>query len=195
MKKNLLGFAAAAVVLLGALNAQADDVKPYIDVHVGPVITSDSDVGSSTASYDPGIAAGFAVGLDFDLLRLEAKADYKQADIEKFGSANVTGNLSLWTYMIDAHLVPPIDFPAKPYILGGVGFATADVDDFTGSPVGAQRDTKFAYEIGGGIGYDIKRDVTMDVSYRYLKASDFEFDGTSWSYSSTNVLFGVRYSF
>lgn len=196
MKKTIVGFAAAAVVVSGMLCVEAEaEAIPYFDVHAGPVVTSDSDAGSSTVSYDPGIGAGAALGLDFEFMRLEARVDYKQADLEKFGSTDVTGALSLWTYMVNAHLVAPVDFPAKPYVLGGAGFATADIDNFTGSPAGDASDTTFAYELGGGIGYDIKRDVTLDVSYRYLKASDFEFNGTNWSYSSNNVMFGVRYSF
>jgi opacity protein-like surface antigen len=171
----------------------AADVRPYVEAHVGAVFGSDNDFGTGKVSYDPGVVAGGAIGLDFDVLRVEANVDYRRADIAKYLSSNVNGELQLLTYMVNGHLVAPLKFPVKPYLLGGVGFATAFVSDFAGSPSGKQSNTRFAYELGAGIGFEIKRNVTLDFNYRYLGVSDFDLKNTSFSYSANNVLFGVRY--
>jgi opacity protein-like surface antigen len=195
MKKILFCLGLIFLSTLSNNIVQAADVRPYLEAHVGPVISGDSDMGISKVSYDPGFVAGGALGLDFELLRIEANVDYRRADISKFASNNVNGDLQLITYMVNGHLVAPIPFPVKPYILGGVGFATAFISDFVGSSTGKANNTKFAYELGAGIGYEIKRNVTLDVNYRYLGTSDFDFKGNKFSYSANNVLFGIRYSY
>ena len=195
MRKILVSI--GILILTSASNsfAQAADVRPYIEAHVGAAIGNDSDVGSSKVSYDPGLVAGGALGLDFEMLRIEANIDYRRADISKFSTNNGNGDLQLLSYMINGHLVAPLPYPLKPYLLGGVGFATAFVNNFAGAPSGRQSNTRFAYEVGAGIGFDIKRNVTLDMNYRYLGVSDFDLSGTKFSYSANNVLIGVRYSY
>lgn len=189
------GIVALAATVLWFGPAQATDVRPYLEGHVGAAISSDGTFGGKTISYDPGLVAGGALGLDFDLLRVEANIDYRRADISKYGANNVNGDLQILSYMVNGHLIAPVAFPVKPYVLGGVGFATAFISNFAGSPGGEQSNTRFAYELGAGFGYDIQRNVTLDVSYRYFGTSDFDFSGTRLDYSANNILFGVRYSY
>jgi opacity protein-like surface antigen len=98
--------------------------------------------------------------------------------------------MQLMSYMLNAHLVAPVKFEAKPYLLGGLGFATAYVDKPSKG-----NDTKLAYEVGVGIGLEVKRNLALDFSYRYLGASDFDINGAIMPYSSNNILLGVRYSY
>lgn len=195
MKKIFLSIAALLLTSVSAHVAHATDVRPYLEAHAGAVVGNDSTMGSGKVSLDPGFVAGGAFGLDFDLLRIEANVDYRRADIAKYASIATNGDLQLVSYMVNGHLVAPVPYPVKPYLLGGVGFATAFVSNFAGSPSGKQSNTRFAYELGAGIGFEIKRNVTLDMNYRYLGTSDFDFSGTKFSYAANNVLFGVRYSY
>jgi opacity protein-like surface antigen len=195
MNTIVSSIAALVVTVLWFGPAQATDVRPYLEGHVGAVISSDGDFGSTTISYDPGLVAGGALGLDFERLRVEATIDYRRADMSRFNSHSVSGDLQLFSYMVNGHLVAPVAYPVKPYVLGGVGFATAFISNFAGSPGGEQSNTRFAYELGAGFGYDIQRNVTLDVTYRYFGTSDFDFNGTRLDYAANNVLFGVRYSY
>jgi opacity protein-like surface antigen len=193
MKKILLTIACMLLTSLCTTFAHATDARPYIEAHIGPVIGNDSTLGPGKVTFDPGFVAGAAVGVDFELLRLEANVDYRRANISKYSSITSSGDLQLASYMVNGHLVAPLPYPVKPYLLGGVGFATAFMSNFRALPGGGQNSTRFAYELGVGIGYDIKRNVTLDMNYRYLGTSDFDFGGTRFSYSANNVLFGVRY--
>jgi opacity protein-like surface antigen len=193
MKKTLLSIGLLLLTSLCPNFVHATDARPYIEAHVGPVIGNDSTLGPGKVTFDPGFVAGAAVGMDFELLRIEANVDYRRAKISKYSSIPASGDLQLASYMVNGHLVAPLPYPVKPYLLGGVGFATAFMSNFATLPGGRQNSTRFAYELGAGVGFDIKRNVTLDVNYRYLRTSDFDFSATKFSYSSNNVLFGVRY--
>ncbi|MBK5276852.1 MAG: porin family protein [Desulfuromonadales bacterium] len=195
MNKILVSIVVMFLAVLCSNHVYATDVRPYLEAHVGAVFSADSNLGTDKVTYDPGLVAGGALGLDFEFLRIEANIDYRRADISKVSSNNVNSDLQLLSYMVNGHLVAPLQFPVKPYLLGGVGFATAFVSDFAGSSSSKQSNTRFSYEVGAGVGYEIKRNVTLDINYRYLGVSDFDFNGTRFSYSANNVLFGVRYSY
>ena len=193
--KTILSITAVFFTVLCCGSAHATDVRPYLEAHVGAAVSSNGDLGTKSVSYDPGFAAGGAIGLDFELFRIEGNIDYRRADISKMDSTSVSGDLQLLSYMVNGHLVAPLQSPVKPYLLGGVGFATAFISDFAGLPSGKQSNTRLAYQLGLGIGYEIKRNVTLDANYRYFGTSDFDFNGTKLNYSANNVLFGVRYSY
>ena len=196
--RRVLIFCAAIVALVTAGTAHAKDVRPYFTLEVGAAVNSESTVtGDVKSSFDPGLAAGAAVGLDFEAVRIEAEFGYRKSDISEVKALGVTatpsGNLQVMTYMVNAYLVAPLDSPLKPYLVGGAGFATGSLSSILGLP--SANDTKFAYQGGVGVGFDIKRNITLDASYRYLATSDFSFNDDKWSYGSHNMLFGVRYSF
>lgn len=138
MKKVLCSFGVMIITSMCNDIGHAADVRPYLDAHVGAVVTVDSNLGNSKVSSDPGFVAGGAIGLDFELLRIEANIDYRRTNISKFASNNVNSDLQLLSYMVNGHLVAPLPLPVKPYLLGGVGFATAFISDFAGSPQGSK---------------------------------------------------------
>lgn len=79
----------------------------------------------------------------------------------------------------------------RPYLGGGVGFGRAKLDDFQQDNVmPAQRqepqgggaevprqgeDSVFAYQLGAGINWDVWRNFTLGLDYRYLQTQDFDF--------------------
>lgn len=79
----------------------------------------------------------------------------------------------------------------RPYVGGGVGFARAKLDDFQQDNIPPQQrqeplgggaenprqgeDSVFAYQLGAGINWDVWRNFTLGLDYRYLKTQDFDF--------------------
>ncbi|KAF0215514.1 MAG: hypothetical protein FD174_4108 [Geobacteraceae bacterium] len=141
------------------------------------------------------------LGLDFGVGRVEAEVAYQRNDIDKIEESGseerIDGNLQVVSYMVNGHLNVPLNVPVKPYITAGVGFATADRSELKQKVVkvgDAVKSTKFAYQAGIGVCYDLTTHITLDGSYRYLVA-DFDFTGSSFEYGSHNILLGVRYNF
>ena len=58
-----------------------------------------------------------------------------------------------------------------------------------------QDDTVFAWQLGVGVGYELTKAMSLDVGYRYLGSSDFEYGSTNIELGSHNVTAGVRYTF
>lgn len=85
-----------------------------------------------------------------------------------------------------------------PYIGGGIGFANVNVGD--GNVGGVQvwaddDDTVFAYQLAIGTGFDVTKELTIDLGYRYYATQDPSFELVDAEYSSHNVMVGLRYRF
>ena len=76
-----------------------------------------------------------------------------------------------------------LGWAVTPYIGGGVGmfFISVKEPSSTGIDLVDDHDTVFAYQLGGGIGYDVAmlkdRPVTVSLDYRYFDPSDPRFEG------------------
>lgn len=197
------------VLLLGSLitltaavaaAAGATDVRPYVSAHIGAAITPDSSLtGGGNMSYDIGFGTGAALGLDFDRMRVEIEFDYKNSGISEISATpGASGEFMLYDYLLNAYYTFPLDSELKPFLTAGAGFATASVGDITtgsGKVFNRNSNTQFAYQAGAGVSYELKRDVALDLSYRYLGTSDFDFQGTKLGYGVHNTLLTLRHSF
>jgi opacity protein-like surface antigen len=56
-------------------------------------------------------------------------------------------------------------------------------------------DTVFAYQVGVGMSFDISEKTSLDLRYRYLGASDPEYDGMELEYSGHSIICGLRFYF
>ncbi|MCW5749744.1 MAG: porin family protein [Alphaproteobacteria bacterium] len=65
-----------------------------------------------------------------------------------------------------------------PYLMGGIGGAWNNLEDFNTSLGKVQGDSRiaFAWQIGGGISYDITRTLSLDLGYRYVDAGRIRSD-------------------
>jgi opacity protein-like surface antigen len=113
-----------------------------------------------------------------------------------------------------------VDFPIggviRPYVGGGVGFGHLDVDvsfDSAGGseiPIVDDSDWGFAWQVGGGVAFDVSENIAIDVGYRYkrIENADLEADDELevWlasdvandvekDYRSHNILLGLRFGF
>jgi opacity protein-like surface antigen len=83
----------------------------------------------------------------------------------------------------------------SPYIGGGlgVGFVNVDVDAIAGIDLDASGDeTGFAYQLGGGLMWNLADNVALDLGYRWrgVMLEDYEDD-----LNSHNVLLGINFGF
>jgi opacity protein-like surface antigen len=83
----------------------------------------------------------------------------------------------------------------SPYIGGGlgVGFVNIDIDSIGGVGLDASGDeTGFAYQLGGGLMWNLADNVALDLGYRWrgVMLEDYEDD-----LNSHNVLLGINFGF
>lgn len=198
----------AVAVCLMAGTAFAGEGKPYVGVSAVVAIMSDSTLTDSTGaslklSYNPGFALSGVAGYEFgNGLRLEGEANYRQASMDKVYVAGLTGNISsdVWSVgmMANAYFDIKNSSPVTPYFGGGIGFANVNVGDGTinGIRVWSKADdTVFAYQVAVGAGFDVTKELTLDLGYKYYGTQDPKFGLAKADYSSHNLMVGLRYRF
>jgi len=191
MKMNNVVVAGVAMALMMAGNAVAADGKPYAGIAAGVAILDDSTLsdnsGSVELSYNTGYAVSGVVGYEFgNGLRLEGELNYRQADTDKASVAGASASINSDVWSIGMMANAYYDFKNSssitPYI-GGV--QVWEEDD----------DTVFAYQLAVGTGFDVTKELTVDLGYRYYATQDPSFGLVDAEYSSHNVMVGLRYRF
>ncbi len=102
----------------------------------------------------------------------------------------------------------PVGGPFTPFIGGGVGYANTRFNNITpqtGASVGNVsangEDTVFAWSLTAGASYALTKNISLDLSYRYLRFDSIETGSTNNTSINTNdvdnhqVNIGVRYNF
>jgi len=207
MKMKHLVVAGLALALVMTGNAMAADGKPYAGISAGLSMLEDSTLSDSSGSVDLSFNTGYAVsgvvGYEFgNGLRLEGELNYRQADTDKVsvGGLSASINSDVWSIgmMANAYYDFKNSSIVTPYIGGGIGFANVNVGD--GNVGGVQvwsedDDTVFAYQLAVGTGFDVTKELTVDLGYRYFATQDPSFGLADAEYSSHNVMVGLRYRF
>jgi len=133
------------------------------------------------SSYSAGWSLGGAVGASFDNgLRIENELVYRQASARGMNDDqwNLGWLVNLWWEGRNSTRI-------TPYFGGGVGFGRGHV----ASPVSIDNSgSGIAYQAGGGFGYRIHDNVSLDLGYRYFGITDsssnniggIELAGSSW---------------
>lgn len=198
---------------------------PYVSIMGGAAILQDventDDVNAViTSEFDMGFAIVGAGGYGWASgLRVEGEIGYRTNDADQLEltsgfaplngqKAPADGDMTALSFMANV----AYDFQAtpklKPYVMAGAGFANVSADitaALTGIKLVDDDDTVFAWQIGGGLTYEITPKVGIFLDYRYFATADpsFEtdpaFTGTpepfDSEYGSHNVSAGVRVSF
>ena len=147
-------------------------------------------VGTSTeldTEYDRDFGYGASFGYKFsNPLRLELEYHVGENDIKGSNSSLEVESLmgNLW-----------YDFRAgerlRPYVGGGLGMATMDLD-------GVEDDVMIG-QLGAGVNYNLTPRLVLDAGYRYAVSEDPTFDAGSSTleteYESQSLLLGLRYNF
>lgn len=166
-------------------------------------------------SYDLGFVGSLFVGFEVpDLyhgigMRLEGELGYRQAEVDfhtvagtPATSANSFGSTDAFTAM--ANLYADYTLGAlRPFIGGGIGVGRVDFEGHgvTGN-LGVMDNTEngFAWQVSGGVGYDVTADITVEAMVRYQEILGVELVSATGPVShvdlaSTQVLLGARFSF
>lgn len=200
---------AAAVLAIAALTGGAAGAQDYYIKGFGgwtmpdddDFTLNDRDTGTGASSgleYDTGTVLGAGIGYDYSRsLSLEAEYVYRDADARLRGGANGSTESNAW--MVNAlYRFRPLG-PGEavhPYAGGGIGMADLTVEN-AGQTFGS--DYEFAWQLIGGLGYDVTPNVQLFGEARYFVINEESvgnggFDFRS-GYDSFDVLFGASYRF
>lgn len=177
MLRMIVGFVALAVVL-GTAQAKGF----YVTGSFGP----NWDEGAPFAFVDEetGFAGAIAVGThvqSVDGLRLELEASFRSHDITAFGfiplEHDTTAVMVNAVYDVKGLAMGRV----TPYALLGAGYVGTELTLGGVGPLTIENDG-FAWQVGGGLNYQIDERVSAGVGYRYLEAPavdvfGFELDG------------------
>lgn len=214
MKSQTITLPAVYIALLFLYSGTLQAMDVYIAGRAGYSIPDNSELTSSAL---PGVKInlGFkdkyvgaaAVGLRNGAYRTEVEISYQKNNLNSIKASGITinpatvglsGNVSALTTLVNAYYDFDTGSRLKPYITGGVGFTLVDAN-FTVTGVSgvstSDKDTVFAYQIGGGLGYAVTDKITIEAGYRYLSGQDAKFIGDTVSFSSSNITAGVRIHF
>jgi len=170
--------------------------------------------GASAASFKSTYEDGAVYGINFGYgfaggLRPEAGIMYRTNDFKQIttNSTQATTEASgkLESMSVNANIW--YDFfkssdTVRPYIGGGLGASQVSVKDFSvtstaGTTTIDDKQTVFSYQLGAGVGFKVGDSATLSLGYRYLAASDSEFEAdggakVSSDYKHSSVLLGLN---
>jgi opacity protein-like surface antigen len=183
---------------------------PYFGAKIGvnwnssdPSFLTDEIVApGDTVSLDTGftgsIVAGYAFGSRWGMLspRLEVEAGYLNNDVNTIQEDGVgagiaaNGQLNAFYWFTNLLLdIPMSGWGFTPFIGGGVGFANVRLDRVgTVAEPGELNgeDTTFAWNLTAGLSYDISRNVTFDVAYRFVQFNSVNMLNTAGTVTSSD---------
>ena len=148
----------------------------------------------------------FAIGL-----RAEAEIAYRMNDLDQASlagtSIDLEGDTTALSFMGNLWFDFLPDGTIRPFVGGGVGMAQVSLNDVEVPALGGgtfvdDSDMVFAYQLGGGIAFQVAPGLDLTAEYRYFATEnpDFQLEGAGapdaeYEYSSHSVLFGFRYMF
>ena len=157
--------------------------------------------------YDTGYTLGAAVGAAFTPnISMEIEYAYRSADVsitdrdDDDESARANGDTSANAFMFNALYVfdgMGATGAVQPYLGGGIGAANVETS------AGGQdfdAETLLAYQLIGGVGYELNPNVTLYAEGRWFQTESGKFDGPGserfdGEFETFDLLVGIRYVF
>ena len=200
---------------------------PYVSLQAGASFLSDADNAgggvSIESSFDTGFNVGGAIGYGIrnSGIRIEGEVSYRVNDLDNLtvtndggvgaalgvGSLNglslaADGDVSALSGMVNVFYDFQLANSVKPYVGGGIGVARLSINDAAvlGITLVDDDDIVFAYQVGGGVGFEATPTTTIFLDYRYFATADPSFSDVlagafDSEYASHNVSVGIRYNF
>jgi len=205
MKKLLL------TALIAGMSAAPAFAAPYVSGSFGLGFAGNSDfkptVGAEVkdaVKFKTGVPFGAAIGIKEDTFRVEAALGYQTHKVDQMLTgptapgvhvADVTNeSISVLTYMFNGYYDIDLNKSSvSPYVMAGLGGASL-------KPKDGDSKSKFAWQVGAGVGIKAAKELTVDLGIRHLKPGSLDgsaYDNTNgkYSFSYTNILAGIRYDF
>ena len=198
--KKLLVFLVVNVLLFFAVTAFAES-GPYCSLKLGAGWVEDVHKNSygikGEFDFDTGFALGVAAGYDFSPVRVDAEFGWQK---NKFGNLrfayadykynyDVDGDVTNYSFLLNAYYDFNNGSPIT-FILGaGAGTVYIETEDveYAGFEQKDEDDWYFAYQVTAGVGYELNKKMTLEVTYRYLDSEE--------NYTTHNAFVGLRYNF
>jgi outer membrane beta-barrel protein len=202
MIKRLVGVAALGTLAIQALPAQAQEAgKQEVDVYAGALFgddITDRAISGQTPKLDDKVTFGLRYAYSItDPLAIELSVGRSPNSVTKLGGGDI--DLDLTTVDLDAVWNFNTGSGFVPYVLAGVGYASADLDRRINGTVGAQPvsitdDNGFTLNAGVGAKYFFNDHflVRAEARYRYLDKVVDRFDN---SLNTVETTLGVGYRF
>lgn len=222
--RKIVTFLAASSALL-AVPAFARDGAWYVGGEFGAMIVEDMDVDigatedAITLNHEYGYDGGLFVGYDLGAFRLEGEVAYKTADLEGFqtlirlpGEGAIFpaerdfagGSTSALSFMLNGMLDFGDDDGTSGFIGAGGGIARVKYNDLrvfeNTAPFLDDSDSKFAWQVFGGVRQAISDNVDVTVKYRFFnvgKLGMVAFNGAEADsrFRSHSLLGGITFNF
>lgn len=198
-------------LLLTVLAVPAFAAGPYVGVEGGATFLQKAKVTGDFPDFDLKTDTGFGLGVvggfDFGTYRLEGEFAYRRNNNKEVSGGGITGNIggdfSSMALMVNGYydfkMVSPIVYPYLGVGIGGARDSLKVTDD-----VGTVLDDDkfvFAYQAAAGVAYNVTKELTLDLGYKYFATTKPEFEESAGGakakveYMSHNIFLGVRYSF
>lgn len=178
---------------------------PYIGANIGAAFLDSSNLGGAGELYyyNGGSVVNLVGGYSMGPIRVEGELGHAKSEIHRISSPTLgttkvdNGSATSSSIMLNGYIDLFTLGRLTPYISGGVGYTKLELKDINlaGSPVSNGDDTVFAYQVGCGVGFELSKEIMVDLKYRYFTTEDPDFSGVASEYKNHQVLLGVRYSF
>lgn len=211
--KKLLLMGLAAIAFANAAEAKCDSsvcVRPYASVKAtyskmdmnGKI--SDTSGVYRTAKKDWVWGGSAALGLKVCAFRAEFEYNQSATAVDKRAFAYDFGKSKekYRSYMFNGYFDIPTGTDFHPYIGAGLGVARIRSSltwwtPFTGDS--RKRETNFAWQAGGGIGYNLTRNWTLDIGYRWVDNGHVKWISANGNHkydcTEHQITAGIRYTF
>lgn len=194
-------------VTIGTASAQSTR-GPYIGFAGGVNLLNDSDFDILAGvnvdnEYDPGYAIAGFLGYDFGPVwslggvRVEGEISYRLNDIDVHSVGALggdqpgsDGDASALAFMANVYHDFSTETRFQPYFGGGLGVAIIDFSDYGIAAVPDvldDEDTTFAWQLIGGVAYEISNRLSVGLEYRYFSAEPRLTSSTATSSVSNDV--------
>jgi len=220
MKKTLIMM---VVMTLGVLstNCFASDTADkdshnawYTSFNLGYAIPLDAyeetNYDSVEFEFENGPQILIAFGYDWTKFRIETNLTYRKMDFDKRTThsdgevVSGPGDQTQSAIMVDAIWHPKPLWLINPFLGAGIGFTKIEWNIKRISGVSGfldDSDTSFTYELLAGLSYKLTMNLNVDLTYKYIRASDIKIKDSTGDTGKLNnqnlnsILIGLRYRF
>lgn len=141
-------------------------------------------------AFDSGLMVGLGVGYQYnDWLRFDVTGEYRGktrfTGLDHYNDGgqrtnDYTGSKSEWLFLANAYVDLGTWWCITPFIGAGVGFTNITISNFRDNNIIAggggyakdNTETNFAWALHAGLAYNVSRNFTVELGYRYLNLGD-----------------------
>ncbi len=205
------------LLALAAPDLHAAEGGAYLGLYGGLSLVdgakNDGATGSFNFDFKTGYAAAVTLGYDLrenypniGIGRVEIEAAYRSNRLDEVEFTQTAlptqGDMRVASLMLNTFGEYREVLPLIPYVGGGIGLARVEIDQVRFGEVLLFDDsnTVFAWQVGGGFGWQLGRFLALDLGYRYFSTVDLRFTGADGErfksrYDNHTVLLGARIDF